>query len=51
LALKVLGGQLGSNPTKWINKLNELDPFNPYEEDEKHHPIFSILGRSFEILK
>jgi hypothetical protein len=51
LALKVLGGQLGSDPKEWTNKLNKLDPFNPYEEEEKVHPIFSILGRSFEILK
>jgi hypothetical protein len=49
LALKVLGGQLGSDPKKWVDKLNELDPYNPY--NEKVHPIFSILGRSFEILK
>jgi hypothetical protein len=49
LALKVLGGQLGSDPKEWVDKLNELDPYNPY--NEKVHPIFSILGRSFEILK
>jgi hypothetical protein len=51
LALKVLGGQFGSDPKEWIDKLNELDPFNQYEEEEKDHPIFSILGRSFERLK
>jgi hypothetical protein len=49
LALKVLGGQLGSDPKEWVDKLNELDPYNPY--DEKVHPIFSILERSFEVLK
>jgi hypothetical protein len=49
LALKVLGGQLGSDPKEWVDKLNELDPYNPY--NEKVHPIFSILERSFEVLK
>jgi hypothetical protein len=49
LALKVLGGQLGSDPKKWIDKLNELDLHNQHVE--KSHPIFSILGRSFEILE
>jgi hypothetical protein len=51
LALKVLGGQLGNDSKEWIEKLNDLDPFNQYEEEEKEHPIFSILGRSFETLK
>jgi hypothetical protein len=51
LALKVLGGQLGSDPNEWIDKLNELDPFNLLDEKEKDHPIFSILGRSFDLLK
>lgn len=51
LALKVLGGQLGNDLKEWSEKLNELDPFNQYQEEEKDHPIFSILGRSFDILK
>jgi hypothetical protein len=50
LALKVLGGQLGNNPGQWLGKLNGIDPFNQYQENDDMHPIFSILGRSFKSL-
>lgn len=51
LALKVLGGQLGNDSSLWMDKVKSLDPFNQYQEEGKVHPIFSILGRSFETLK
>jgi hypothetical protein len=50
LALKVLGGQLGNNPGQWLGKLNGIDPFNQYQENDDMHPIFSILGSSFKSL-
>lgn len=50
LALRVLGGQLGSDPCQWLEKLKEIDVFNQYREKHDKHPIFSILRRSFDVL-
>jgi len=51
LALKVLGGQFGNDPEEWVKNLKEVDLFNRYQEDDEDHPIYSILGISYEKLK
>ncbi|KAG0615190.1 hypothetical protein M758_5G022300 [Ceratodon purpureus] len=51
LALKVLGMGIGCNKydlMKWAAELKELDVFN--RQREPHHPIFSILRKSFDTL-
>ena len=48
LALRVLGQQLGCNPTQWREELKKIDSFNQLGDME--HPIFSILRNSFDSL-
>lgn len=54
LALEVLGRQFCSipyDPERWALHLKDVDAFNESRKRPKEHPVFSILRKSFKMLK